>query len=122
MKEREPRPFERVPQELKDLSQWVNWRQEDDRKVPVNSWTLGNAGVNWQNTWAPFDQALLVAGQNNLGLGFVLTEDDPYTCVDLDKCVGEDMQVSSRARAILDLLSGWVELSPSSKGTSEIRA
>ncbi len=54
--------------------------------------------------------------QQQLGLGFVLTEDDPYTCVDLDGCVGKHGQIDVRTREILDLLSGWVELSPSGTG------
>jgi len=49
-------------------------------------------------------------------LGFVLTEYDPYTVIDLDDCVGEGSAVSSQARVILDLLTGWVELSPSETG------
>lgn len=49
------RPFERVPEELKAHTQCVNWRREDGYKVPVNPSTLGNAGVHWKNTWAPFE-------------------------------------------------------------------
>lgn len=115
MPEHEPmrQPFERVPQELKAYPQWVNWRLEDDKKVPVNPSTLGNAGVHWENTWTSFQKA---AATGHLGIGFVLTEDDPYTCVDLDKCVEPGMEISDETRGILDLLSGWVELSPSGTG------
>ena len=109
-------PYTRIPDELQDLPQWVNWRREDGRKIPVNPHTLGNAGVNWPGTWADFDQARDTAMQRQLGLGFVLTVDDPYTCVDLDDCVRERGQIDLRTRQILDLLSGWVELSPSGQG------
>ena len=118
MREREPvrEPFARVPVELKAYRQWVNWTQEDDKKVPVNPHTLGHAGVHWRNTWASFDIARTVAHRSGLGLGFVLTEDDPYTVVDLDDCVGEKGRLSAQTGDILDLLSGWVELSPSETG------
>lgn len=118
MKEQEPvlRPFERVPEELKEYPQWVNWRREEGRKVPVNPVTLGNAGIHWENTWASFDQATATAIGHDLGLGFVLTPPDPYTCVDLDHCFGPERQETAQAREILDLLSGWVELSPSETG------
>lgn len=116
MQEREPRPYERAPDELKTYNQWVNWRWEENRKVPVNPFTLGNAGVNWANTWASFDIAQTAADHFNFGLGFVLTEDDQYTVVDLDDCVGERGNVSPETRYILDLLCGWVELSPSETG------
>jgi putative DNA primase/helicase len=114
--EGERRPFERVPAELKAYAHWVNWRVEDTRKIPVNPLTLGNAGVAWVNTWSAFEQAYETALRASLGLGFVLTEDDPYTCVDLDKCVGADGAVSPDTRTILDQLAGWVELSPSGTG------
>ncbi len=118
MQERESKPhrYERMPRELVDRPQWVAWRQEEKYKVPVNPATLGNAGVTWPNTWAPFAQAVETAARHNLGLGFVLTSEDPYTCVDLDNCVGKGGSVSMQTRAILDLLAGWVELSPSGRG------
>ena len=109
-------PFSRIPEELKQLDQWVNWRLDQDAKVPVNPRTLGNAGVNWSDTWSGFAAAREVAIQRDLGLGFVLTEHDPYTCVDLDNCVGPRGGVDARTRDILDLLGGWVELSPSGRG------
>ena len=112
----ERQPFERVPAELKEYPQWVNWRVDSEQKIPMNPLTQGNAGVTWPNTWAPFAQAYQTAQRDELGLGFVLTEDDPYTCVDLDKCVGPKGEISTDTRAILDLVSGWVELSPSGTG------
>ena len=108
--------FERVPQELKEYDQWVNWRFEDDRKVPVNPMTLGNAGVSWPNSWAPFGLAVEQVRPGEMGLGFVLTEADPYVCVDLDKCINEGGELSLAARAVLDVLKGYVELSPSNQG------
>lgn len=114
--EREHQLFERVPHELKEYSQWVNWRVEDAQKIPVNPLTLGNAGVTWTNTWASFGEARDRAHRTSLGMGFVLTEDDPFTCIDLDKCVNDKGEVSADTRAILDLVIGWVELSPSATG------
>lgn len=108
--------FERVPQELKDYNQWVNCRFDGDQKVPVNPKTLGNAGVTWPNTWSPFEKALDNVQLGEMGLGFVLTEADPYVCVDLDKCLDETATLSLAARATLDLLRGYVELSPSNRG------
>jgi primase-polymerase (primpol)-like protein len=118
MKEQEPapRPYERVPEELKGHAQWVNWNPQSGRKVPLNPVTLGNASVSRPDTWTPFAQAAERAARYRLGVGFVLSVDDPYTCVDLDRCVGETREATEQARAILDLLAGWVELSPSGSG------
>ena len=121
MREHEPVPdperlLTRVPEELRAYPQWVNWYQAGKHKIPVNPATLGSAGVHWETTWAPFPQAVATAVRHRLGVGFVLTEADPYTCVDLDRCVGEGGQVSEQTRAILAGLSGYVELSPSGAG------
>ena len=109
-------PYSRIPEELQTLSQWVNWRSDEGRKIPVNPHSGRNAGVNWPETWADFGDAREEAIQRQKGLGFVLTEKDPYTCVDLDNCVGRGGRVDDRTREILDLLGGWVELSPSGRG------
>jgi putative DNA primase/helicase len=109
-------PYTRIPEELQELSQWINWRDEDGRKVPMNPHSLRNAGVNWPETWSDFGQAREMALDRKLGLGFVLTKADPYTCVDLDHCLGKRYAIDDRTRDIVDLLGGWVELSPSETG------
>lgn len=114
--EQERQPFERVPEELRASSQWVLWRPEAEQKIPVNPYTLGNAGVTWPNTWASFDTAREAALRQDFGLGYVLTKHDLLTCIDLDNCVDDHGTVSVYTREMLDLLSGWVELSPSEKG------
>ena len=108
--------YERVPEELKIYPQWVNWRSDEQKKkVPVNPRTQGNAGVTFENTWAPFPVAVAVGDKFGLGIGFVLTERDPYTCIDLDKVIS-GRQLDPAARQILDLVGGYVELSPSGAG------
>jgi hypothetical protein len=56
------------------------------------------------------------AGQAD-GIGFVLTDDDPYTCIDLDRCRDpETGVVELRARAIVENLNSYTEISPSGTG------
>jgi putative DNA primase/helicase len=50
-----------------------------------------------------------------LGIGFVLTPNDPYTCIDLDKVIANRC-LEPRAQLLLDLVHGYVELSPSGTG------
>ena len=74
MAEREPRPepYARVPEELQRYEQWVIWRMDDNnRKIPVNPHTLGNAGVRWPSTWASFDVVLETGSNLVHGIGFV---------------------------------------------------
>lgn len=107
--------YARVPEELKTYAQWVNWRlSEAGKKVPINPRTLGNAGVTFENTWAPFLVAINTGAHKNLGIGFVLTEGDPFTCIDLDNVVTDE--VEPHALRVVEQMQGYVELSPSGSG------
>jgi putative DNA primase/helicase len=79
-----------APEELRTKDQFVTWREEDrggdPTKVPY-SIRGGRASSTNPNTWAPFDDVIVYAEENGMdGIGFVFTEDDPYTGIDLDKC------------------------------------
>lgn len=73
--------WEKVPEELKQLRQWVCWRWEDKKKMPVNARTGGNAQSNNPDTWTDFETAVKAAPQYN-GIGFMFKP--PYFGVDLD--------------------------------------
>ena len=47
--------FEKIPQELKALKQWVCWCGD---KLPKNPHTGGNAQSNNPSTWGTFEQAI----------------------------------------------------------------
>lgn len=108
--------FPRIPEELKELDQWVLWTYENDTKVPKNPRTGGNSGVNWANTWGSYEDTVFRGAERNLGIGFVLTPEDPYTVIDLDHCWRKGQPLDERTRTILDLLSGYTEASPSLTG------
>src|SRR5665213_4568879 len=64
-----------IPQELKLLSQWVNWRYEQRNgkptKVPINARNGNNASCDDRSTWGDFEVAhqILQAG-DAAGVGF----------------------------------------------------
>jgi hypothetical protein len=97
-------PWGRIPQEMRDLPQWVLAGAD---KVPLGfrpgAWPeLRAVSATRPGEWMTFEQAVALAlvhhelvtthvtkeGQTitrvGLDLGFVLHEADPYTCVDLD--------------------------------------
>ena len=88
---------EKIPLELRRYAQWVCWRYVErgegkkPDKQPVNPHNLHNAGVHWPNTWTNFEHAnmtyLAYRGRDLRGIGFVLTEKDPFVAVDLDHCL-----------------------------------
>jgi len=104
--------------ELIQRKQWVTWRYEEGNnrktKVLYNPTTKRRAKVNDPNTWVTFEQAQKAASQFD-GIGFVFTKDDPFTGIDLDKCV-EDSVVSESAQELIDRFESYWETSVSGTG------
>lgn len=120
-------PFNKaaVPIELRKLYQWVCWKYDEAinaktgkrNKIPINAKTLGNAGVGWPNTWSTLNYCIerLNTNPELSGVGLVLTTNDPYVAIDLDSCYF-DGRISEDAQAVVDLMHGYTEVSPSGKG------
>ncbi|GIV61538.1 MAG: hypothetical protein KatS3mg044_0404 [Rhodothermaceae bacterium] len=107
---------ERVPAALRERPQWVIWRLEERKgkltKPPYCSRASHvSAAVDAPSTWGTFEEAVRAyeAGKAD-GIGYVLTEDDPFVGLDLDD-VDEET-----ARAVLDLVPTYCERSPSGRG------
>lgn len=110
--------FDLIPRELKPIKQWVLWRRDGERKAPVNPFTLGNAGVNWRNTWGTFTEVSESYRRHSgtvAGIGFVLTANDPFVCVDLDNCFTFE-GLTPLADEIVHKVCGYTERSPSGNG------
>jgi hypothetical protein len=117
--------FERIPEELKVRPQWVCWSLEEREgkptKVPKNPKTGGNAKADAPATWGEFDLAVRhwEAHKNNgiAGIGYEFSTNDPFTGIDLDKCLNpESGEIEPWARAIIDRLQSYTEISPSGCG------
>lgn len=114
--------IENIPTELKAFDQWVLWRaelrEEKWTKVP---YSLKNrkAKVNAPNTWGTFEQ-IWQAYLNTpgfTGVGFVLSENDPFSGFDIDKCrAPETGRVDPWALEYLYILNSYSETSPSQTG------
>jgi hypothetical protein len=111
----EPVNFESIPQRLTTLNQWVLWK---DKKIPHQA-SGRKAKVSNINTWQSFD-AIKQAYQTNdnwLGVGFVLTELDPYFCIDLDHVVDLNTgELKPEAQKVVELLGSYTEISVSGTG------
>lgn len=111
-----------IPRELWAYHQFAPWKYVDrgrpkPDKVLVNARTLGNGGSTWPNTWCDILTAVAAykAHEWLAGIGFVLSQHDPYTMIDLDNCVIDGI-VSQFASDIVDRLDTYAEFSPSGKG------
>src|ERR1035437_5970452 len=108
----------RAPQQLTALDQWVLWRLHEGRKCPFQ--LNGRfAKTTDPATWAPYNTVLRewqAHPRRWLGIGYVFTEDDPYTGIDLDDCL-TNLTLKPWVRPIIERLSDtYLEISPSGNG------
>lgn len=110
-----------VPAELQQHNQWVLWRYEGRgtkrTKVPYSIRGTNASSTN-KNTWASYESVVTEidkAGTHYDGIGFVLTEADPFVGVDLDHCI-TDGEIDAWAQSIVDKLQSYTEITPSGEG------
>jgi hypothetical protein len=108
-----------LPQELDALAeytQFVLFRRID--KVPCDYRTGKVCDAQASDNWTDAETAYSVATSNPAyGVGFVLTDNDPFFVVDMDKCLQSDSTRSETALALIAALPGAaVEVSLSGKG------
>ncbi len=113
--------FNNIPHEMRIYPQWVVWRYEDTdskkpTKVPYSAKTGHLASVTDPNTWAGFDECVNAMSSGwYAGIGFALTENDPYSFIDLDDTKG-DQTALDRQIKIFNEFNSYAERSPSGSG------
>lgn len=122
-----------IPDEMKAFDQWIVWRFENvnsrskPTKVPYSPRYGTKASVTDRNHWGNFADACVALNSGMYsGLGFVLTEEDPYGFIDLDDpwqlneagaYIHADPQyVYDQQIAIYNAFDSFAEYSPSKKG------
>ena len=100
-----------IPQELKELPQWVC---TNEKKAPINPLTGQYAKLNDPSTWGTYQDAVEAVKDNEhiTHIGFVFTENDDYVGVDLDNIM-DDLAF---ANSIADKLDSYTEISMSGNG------
>lgn len=120
-----------IPGELIDYPQWVCWRWEERNgkrtKVPVtitdeaalytsDPALLRRASSTDPSTWLSFNQATAALINDTLaGIGFVVTDGDPFCGLDLDHC-RVDGGWADWAGALVERLNSYTEITPSGDG------
>lgn len=128
--------FANIPDEMKQYPQWVLWRLEDHggakpTKVPYSPKFGAKAAVDRPGTWGTFEDCLARAPFLSIdvicdpeapiwetgahGIGFVLTEADPFGFIDLDDTKG-DQEALERQQRIFSEFQSYAERSPSGTG------
>ncbi len=113
--------YENIPLEMKTFRQWIVWRLEDTingkpTKIPYNPISGRLASVTDPSTWCSFEESLKILNETNLysGIGFVLTNNDPFCFIDLDYTTDEKQ--FERQKMICESFNSYSELSPSGHG------
>lgn len=113
--------FSNIPHEMRIYPQWVVWRYEDTdsakpTKVPYSPRTNRLASVTNPETWATFEEAAHSASAGHYsGIGFVLTESDPFAFIDLDDTKGDQLALDRQVK-IYNEFDSYAERSPSGSG------
>lgn len=126
--------FENIPPELRLYAQWCVWRYEETdgpkpTKVPYSARNGRLASVTDSDTWSTFDEAVHIVRAHPdwySGIGFVVTENDPYCFIDLDNPYelngsGEPkhknpQDILDRQLKVFSELESYAERSPSGQG------
>jgi putative DNA primase/helicase len=119
-----PVKTENIPEELKRRPQWVVWRAVGNKpdKVPCSARDGLKASSTDLLTWSTFEEAhdALRAGRYS-GLGFVFSSADPFTGIDLDKCVDlQTGEIAAWAMEIIRHFDSYAELSATGTGVHVI--
>src|SRR5215212_500432 len=114
---------ENIPEKLKRIEQWVNWRgewsesKEKLNKVPKQH--NGNAASSTdENTWTTFGVALAaVLERTRFGIGLAGLERTPLTGIDLDKCIDPGTgEIHPAALKIVEDFDSYTEVTPTGTG------
>jgi primase-polymerase (primpol)-like protein len=115
--------YDRLPQELKDIKQWVVWRYEMAGEKKTKVLYNPNNPTNKSATtrpfqWSDFKTAVFIKEDMRFdGIGFVFTEEDPYIGIDIDHCFDpETKELYPEFNFDLNVLDSYTEYSPSKSG------
>jgi len=122
-----PVQFENIPQELKDLKQWVLWMwdwNKDSTKLAKLPKTLSRNSIvsaksNDPDTWCSFQQVQQVYSQLTDrfgGIMFAIAKGDPFVFVDLDNAVDKNGHIKAWAGEIVTQCNSYTEFSVSGTG------
>jgi len=109
-----------IPAELRDRDQWVVWRLESRdgklTKVPYCA-PARKASSTDPATWMSYAAAVALAPHGFNGVGFVFSEADPNTGIDLDACRDPvNGTIHEAAQRVIERFNSWTEISQSGKG------
>jgi putative DNA primase/helicase len=111
-----------IPKQLAERKQWIVWKNQvrdgERTKIPYNPVTGEPASTADSSTWADLETAYESYREGSFdGIGFVFSEEDSFTGIDLDHCRdAKTGKLDERDAEIVKKLDSYTEVSPSSEG------
>jgi len=109
-----------IPEELKELNQWVCWKKalapdgKSIKKIPIDPKTGQAAAANNPDTWTDYETAAAEANKYD-GIGFEFIKGGGIFGIDLDHVI-KDGVINPIAKEIIESIDSYTELSPSGQG------
>ena len=122
--------YDNIPLEVRQYDQWVCWKHERDNtnkltKRPYNAIENKWASPTKKTDWCSFERAVKESPRYD-GIGFVLTQEDPFCIIDLDDPFKVDengnyryknpTELSKTQIQIFKYFDSYSEKSPSERG------
>jgi AAA domain/NrS-1 polymerase HBD domain len=109
-----------IPETMRNRPQWGVWARVEGKKLPYSPITHHITKPNSTKGWGTFEDACAALAQRPgyyAGLGFIFTEQDPYTGIDLDGCRNPaTTEIAPWAQEIVARMASYAEVSPSGTG------
>lgn len=119
--------YSAITNELKNQQQWCCWktllRDNKPTKIPIDAKTGKNAESNNPTTWCNFEQAVEFYQEKlksqyedgKAGIGFFLSENDPYSFIDIDNCIVNG-NPNQETQSVIKKFHSYTDVSPSNSG------
>lgn len=112
------------PETLVRKPQWIVWKPYDGKgKVPQAGplqpeYPDQHISAHEPDSWLTFNQAKEWISENpGYGIGFTLSDDDPFVLIDIDDCRDPDSdEIHPKARELIDESQTWADVSVSGTG------
>lgn len=107
--------WNRIPAELRDRAQWCITPGTDADKAPRQTSGAHASSTN-ASTWTTFEAACAAAAERSWHIGYVLSADDPFACIDLDVKDDTTQETLDLYQRIVQGVDSYTEGSRSGKG------
>lgn len=107
--------WNRIPAELRDRAQWCITPGTDADKAPRQTSGAHASSTN-ASTWTTFEAACAEAARRDWHIGYVLSADDPFACIDLDVKDDTTQETLDLFQRIVLGVDSYTECSRSGKG------